>query len=104
MSAILAAIVTLVCLWGTIVVMRFYLDRGALSSRVFAFIFAIGWGLALTLFYFVNLGLGSNIELTSGLVTIGLAVGLLNSLLGFPLAYVAHKYVLFRFIKPPHSK
>lgn len=104
MSVVLAAIATLLCLRAIVVVIRYYLNRGRLTSKVFAFTVAIGWSLALMVFYFVNLLVSGKVEMNYGLVILGLAIGLVNLLIGLPLAYWAHKYGPFRFIKPPHSK
>jgi hypothetical protein len=103
MAATFALIATALCLWSMVVILRYFYLRNTLSPGRFALTFAIGWSFALLIFYFANVVLGGKIQLTINLVGLGLAIGVINFLLSYPLAYFAHKYILSRFLKPPNS-
>ncbi len=102
MAAVFALIATVICLWSMVAVLRYFYLRNALSPGRFALTFAVGWSFALLIFYFVNVVFGGKILLTTNLVGLGLAIGVLNFLLSYPLAYFAYKYVLSRFFRPPN--
>jgi hypothetical protein len=62
-----------------------------LAHHRFALILAGGWSSSLLLLFFVNLVLGGLVPMTAALIGLGVGIGALNFLLGYPIAYFLHK-------------
>jgi len=70
-------------------------EKGQLSGRSFALTLSAGWSSAIIAFYYIGLS-GVILERRDPLlITLGLAVAALNFVLGYPIARLLYRYVLF---------
>lgn len=101
---IVVFVVTALVLVGTVAYMSRQRTRNTLNAKRFALAVTAGWGSAIAIFYFLGLSLASDIELTTGLVGLGLGIVYLNLILGYPASIFVYRRMLLKVLpegKPP---
>lgn len=80
----------------TVAALKYLHSRGKLTARRFGLVFAIGLALSVLGLYYSSLGLSG--ALNPRLAVLGLAIGVLNLVLGYLIAFLMFRYLGRRFL------
>jgi len=93
MAQVAVFVAAALCWWLTVaVVRRQYLGKTLTAGR-FAPTFSVGMSLTVLVMYFLGLTGASKVELDGGLIALGIGMGLVNFVVGIPVAYVGYRTI-----------
>jgi hypothetical protein len=93
MEIILVLIMPIIGLSLTVIIMRFYIERGKLNARLFATIFSLGFSSSI-FFFFVSPFIVNGATMNIGNIGLGLGIACLNFLMTFPISYYMYRHIL----------
>lgn len=98
---------TVLCLWLTTAISRRQYLGKTLTAGRFALTLSVGMSLTVLVMCFLGLTVAGKVELDGGLIALGIGMGLVKLVVGFPVAFVGYQTIfvplMARFTKTRNS-